>query len=59
MVQRVKAAADMLGYDAAAEASVDLMDAGGRDPTKGRRTAVHNAASGVGLRLTTAVLLTA
>ena len=46
MVQRVKAASDMIGYDAAAEAYVDLIEAGVLDPTKVSRTALQNAASG-------------
>jgi chaperonin GroEL len=57
VVQRVKAAADMIGYDAAANAYVDLMDAGVLDPTKVSRTALQNAASVVGLLLTTEVLI--
>ena len=57
MVQRVKAASDMIGYDAVADAYVDLMDAGVLDPTKVSRTALQNAASVVGLLLTTEVLI--
>ena len=57
VVQRVKAAADMIGYDAAAEAYVDLIDAGVLDPTKVSRTALQNAASVVGLLLLTEVLI--
>jgi chaperonin GroEL len=58
VVQRVKAASDMIGYDAAADAYVDLIDAGVLDPTKVSRTALQNAASVVGLLLTTEVLIT-
>jgi len=58
VVQRVKAASDMIGYDAVADAYVDLMDAGVLDPTKVSRTALQNAASVVGLLLTTEVLIT-
>src|SRR5438128_3451209 len=58
VVQRVKAASDMIGYDAAADAYVDLMDAGVLDPTKVSRTALQNAASVVGLQLTTEVCIT-
>jgi len=57
VVQRVKASSDMIGYDAAANAYVDLMDAGVLDPTKVSRTALQNAASVVGLLLTTEVLI--
>ena len=57
VVQRVKAASDMIGYDAAAEAYVDLIDAGVLDPTKVSRTALQHAASVVGLLLTTEVLI--
>ena len=58
VVQRVKAASDMIGYDVAAGAYVDLIDAGVLDPTKVSRTALQNAASVVGLLLTTEVLIT-
>jgi len=57
VVQRVKAASDMIGYDAAADAYVDLVDAGVLDPTKVSRTALQHAASVVGLLLTTEVLI--
>jgi chaperonin GroEL len=57
VVQRVKAATDMIGYDAAADAYVDLMDAGVLDPTKVSRTALQHAASVVGLLLLTEVLI--
>ena len=57
VVQRVKAASDMIGYDAAADAYVDLMEAGVLDPTKVSRTALQHAASVVGLLLTTEVLI--
>jgi chaperonin GroEL len=57
VVQRVKAASDMIGYDAAADAYVDLMDAGVLDPTKVSRTALQHAASVVGLLLLTEVLI--
>ena len=58
VVQRVKAASDMIGYDAAADAYVDLIEAGVLDPTKVSRTALQNAASVAGLLLTTEVLIT-
>jgi chaperonin GroEL len=57
VVQQVKAASDMIGYDAAADAYVDLMEAGVLDPTKVSRTALQHAASVVGLLLTTEVLI--
>jgi chaperonin GroEL len=57
VMQRVKTASDMIGYDAAADAYVDLMEAGVLDPTKVSRTALQNAASVVGLLLTTEVLI--
>jgi chaperonin GroEL len=57
VVQRVKAATDMIGYDAVADAYVDLVDAGVLDPTKVSRTALQHAASVVGLLLTTEVLI--
>jgi chaperonin GroEL len=57
VVQRVKAAADMIGYDAAADAYVDLIEAGVLDPTKVSRTALQHAASVVGLLLLTEVLI--
>jgi chaperonin GroEL len=57
VVQRVKTASDMIGYDAVADAYVDLMDAGVLDPTKVSRTALQHAASVVGLLLTTEVLI--
>src|SRR5437764_974019 len=58
VVQRVKAASDMIGYDAVAEAYVDLIEAGVLDPTKVSRTALQHAASVVGLLLLTEVLIT-
>ena len=57
VVQRVKAADDMIGYDAIADAYVDLMEAGVLDPTKVSRIALQNAASVVGLLLTTEALI--
>jgi chaperonin GroEL len=57
VVQRVKSASDMIGYDAAADVYVDLVDAGVLDPTKVSRTALQHAASVVGLLLTTEVLI--
>lgn len=57
VVQRVKAASDMVGYDAVTDTYVDLMDAGVIDPTKVSRTALQNAASVAGLLLTTEVLI--
>ena len=57
VVQRVKAEADSIGYDAIANAYVDLVEAGVLDPTKVSRTALQHAASVVGLLLTTEVLI--
>jgi chaperonin GroEL len=57
VVQRVKATSDMIGYDAIADAYVDLMEAGVLDPTKVSRAALQHAASVVGLLLTTEVLI--
>jgi chaperonin GroEL len=57
VVQRVKTTSDMIGYDAVAEAYVDLIDAGVLDPTKVSRTALQHAASVVGLLLLTEVLI--
>jgi len=57
VVQQVKAASDMIGYDAVADAYVDLIEAGVLDPTKVSRTALQHAASVVGLLLTTEVLI--
>jgi len=57
VVQRVRATADMIGYDAVADAYVDLIDAGVLDPTKVSRTALQHAASVVGLLLLTEVLI--
>jgi chaperonin GroEL len=57
VVQQVKAASDMIGYDAMADAYVDLVDVGVLDPTKVSRTALQHAASVVGLLLTTEVLI--
>ena len=48
---------DLVPYYAAADAYVDLMDAGVLDPTKVSRTALQHAASVVGLLLTTEVLI--
>jgi chaperonin GroEL len=57
VVQRVKTEADSIGYDAIADAYVDLVEAGVLDPTKVSRTALQHAASVVGLLLTTEVLI--
>lgn len=46
------------GYDAASGQYVDMVKAGIIDPTKVARTALLNAASAIGLALTTDVLLT-
>ncbi|MDQ3441708.1 MAG: chaperonin GroEL, partial [Planctomycetota bacterium] len=46
------------GYNAATDEYVDMFKAGIIDPTKVARTALLNAASAIGLALTTDVLLT-
>ena len=46
------------GYDAASAEFVDMFKAGIIDPTKVARTALQNAASAIGLALTTDVLVT-
>ena len=46
------------GYDAASGEYVDMLKSGIIDPTKVARTALLNAASAIGLALTTDVLVT-
>ena len=46
------------GYDAASGKFVDMFKEGIIDPTKVARTALQNAASAIGLALTTDVLVT-
>jgi chaperonin GroEL len=58
VVQRVKAESGAMGYDAATDTYVDLMEAGIIDPTQVSRTALQNAASVAGLLLTTEALVT-
>ena len=57
IVQRCKAESNGMGYDAATETFVNLIDAGIIDPTKVTRSALQNAASVAGLLLTTEVLI--
>ncbi len=57
VVQRCKAESNGIGYDAATETFVNLMDAGIIDPTKVTRSALQNAASVAGLLLNTEVLI--
>jgi len=57
VVERVKAEAGMIGYNAETDTYEDLMEAGVIDPTKVSRTALQNAASVAGLLLTTEVLV--
>jgi chaperonin GroEL len=57
IVQRCKAESNGMGYDAATETFVNLIDAGIVDPTKVTRSALQNAASVAGLLLTTEVLI--
>lgn len=47
-----------MGFDAASEKFVDMLEAGIIDPTKVTRTALQNAASVAGLMLTTEVMIT-
>ncbi len=57
IVQRCKTESDGVGYDAATETFVNLIDAGIIDPTKVTRSALQNAASVAGLLLTTEALI--
>ncbi len=58
VVDRVKKEAATIGFDAAAEKYVDMLEAGIIDPTKVTRYALQNAASVAGLMLTTEVMVT-
>ena len=57
VVDRVKKEAATIGFDAAAEKYVDMLEAGIIDPTKVTRYALQNAASVAGLMLTTEVMV--
>ena len=58
VVDRVKKEAATVGFDAATEKYVDMLEAGIIDPTKVTRYALQNAASVAGLMLTTEVMIT-
>ncbi len=57
VVDRVKKEAATVGFDAALEKYVDMLEAGIIDPTKVTRYALQNAASVAGLMLTTEVMV--
>ncbi len=57
VVNAVKAEKKLVGFDAATETYVDMIAAGIIDPTKVTRIALQNAASVVGLMLTTEVIV--
>jgi chaperonin GroEL len=58
VVERVKKEKETMGFDAASEKYVDMLEAGIIDPTKVTRYALQNAASVAGLMLTTEVMVT-
>jgi chaperonin GroEL len=58
VVERVKKEKETVGFDAASEKYVDMLEAGIIDPTKVTRYALQNAASVAGLMLTTEVMVT-
>ncbi len=58
VVEHVKKEKESMGFDAASEKYVDMLDAGIIDPTKVTRYALQNAASVAGLMLTTEVMVT-
>ncbi|MBI5187324.1 MAG: chaperonin GroEL [Nitrospinae bacterium] len=58
IVQKVKSEKESVGYDAANDQYVDMIQAGIIDPTKVTRTALQNAASIASLMLTTEALIT-
>jgi chaperonin GroEL len=57
VVERVKKETGSIGFDAASETYVDMVQAGIIDPTKVTRTALQNAASVASLMLTTEVMV--
>lgn len=57
VVQRVKTEKGTMGFDAATETYVDMLQAGIIDPTKVTRSALQNAASVAALMLTTEVMI--
>jgi chaperonin GroEL len=58
VLQRVRGEAGNLGYDAATDSYVDMVQSGIIDPTKVARVALQNAASVAALMLTTEALIT-
>ena len=58
IVDKVKEADGMIGYNVASDEYVDLLEAGVVDPTKVTRSALQHAASISGLLLTTECLIT-
>jgi len=58
VVERMRSSAGALGYDAARDSYVDLMEAGIIDPTKVVRIALENAVSVAGVLLLTEATLT-
>ncbi|MFS8654851.1 MAG: TCP-1/cpn60 chaperonin family protein, partial [Limnochordia bacterium] len=57
IVERVKAEAPGIGFNAATEEFVDMIKAGVADPAKVTRTALQNAASIAGMLLTTEAVI--
>jgi chaperonin GroEL len=57
VVQRVRSEQGTMGFDAASETYVDMIQAGIIDPTKVTRSALQNAASVSSLMLTTEVMI--
>ncbi|MHB1927512.1 MAG: chaperonin GroEL [Leptospirillum sp.] len=57
VVQKVKSEKGTMGFDAATETYVDMIQAGIIDPTKVTRSALQNAASVASLMLTTEVMI--
>ncbi|MGC8499598.1 MAG: chaperonin GroEL [Leptospirillia bacterium] len=57
VLQRVRSEKGSMGFDAATETYVDMIQAGIIDPTKVTRSALQNAASVSGLLLTTEVMI--
>jgi chaperonin GroEL len=58
VLQRVRAESGNIGYDAATDTYVDMVQSGIIDPTKVARVALQNAASVAALMLTTEALIT-
>ena len=58
IVEKIKAGKDAMGFDAATEEYVDMINAGIIDPKKVTRCALQNAASVASVMLTTEVMVT-